>query len=128
MGALGLLPPSLFWLAAVALLISAAMQAMTNGPIMAILQAKVAPDMQGRVFSLITALATAITPLGLLIAGPFTDAFGPRVWYVGTGILGLLIGLAGFFMPALMHIEDHIAQPAQAVALPSQAPVVPGES
>src|SRR5262249_39263206 len=107
---------------------TSAMQAWTNGPIMAVLQANVAPDMQGRVFSLITALATAITPLGLLIAGPFTDAFGPRVWYVGAGVLGLAIGVTGFFMPALMPIEDR----ARGVAVPAvpTAPPAPlsGES
>ena len=78
---------------------------MTNGPIMAMLQATVAPDMQGRVFSLTTALTTAMVPLGLLVAGPVADAFGVQSWYLLAGGVGVLMGAAGFFLPALVHLE-----------------------
>jgi len=58
------------------------MQPITNGPIMAIMQATVAPEMQGRVFSLIQAGATAMTPIGLLIGGPVADRFGVQSWFL----------------------------------------------
>jgi len=108
-GLLGLLQANLFWLAAGAMFIVAVMQSMANGPIMAVLQATVAPDMQGRVFSLVTALATAMVPLGLLVAGPLADALGVQSWYAIACLGGLVIGVAGCFMPALVHLEDQAA-------------------
>jgi len=129
-GLLGVLPANLFWLAAGCMFVGATMQVMTNGPIMAVMQATVAPDMQGRVFSLITALATGISPLGLLVAGPLADVFGPRAWYVVAGVVGSLMGVAGFFIPALVHLEDQPAQSPAAVRAqpPAPAPAVPGET
>jgi len=124
-GLLGLLPANLFWLAAGAMFMVAVMQVMANGPIMAVLQATVAPDMQGRVFSLVTALATAMVPLGLLLAGPLADAFGVQSWYGIACLGGLAIGVAGCFMPALVHLEDQAAArsvPAAAVGAPALAP------
>ncbi len=129
-GSMGLLPAGLFWVTVVAMFVGAAMQVMTNGPIMAVMQAKVAPDMQGRVFSLVTALATAIAPIGLLVAGPLADTFGVRSWFVVAGLVGAGLGVAGFFIPALVHLEDQRAAggapPAMAPTLASEA-AVPGE-
>ena len=124
-GLLGLLPANLFWLAAGAMFITSVMQVLTNGPIMAVLQATVAPDMQGRVFSLVTALATAMVPLGLLVAGPTADALGVQSWYIMACAVGLVMGVAGFFLPALIHLEDRAAAqpaPTAAVAAPAYAP------
>jgi DHA3 family macrolide efflux protein-like MFS transporter len=59
-----------------------------------------------------------MTPLGLMIAGPVSDMIGIRAWYWVAGILTLLMGLAGFFIPVVMNVEnDHEAanQPPQAV-------------
>ena len=124
-GLLGLLPANLFWLATGAMFIIAMMQVMANGPIMAVLQVTVAPDMQGRVFSLVTALANAMVPLGLLLAGPLADALGVQSWYVIAGVVGLIIGVVGCFLPALVHLEDQAAAqnaPTAVVAAPALAP------
>jgi DHA3 family macrolide efflux protein-like MFS transporter len=48
----------------------------------------------------------AMTPLGLLVAGPVSDAIGIRAWYWIAGIVTLLMGIAGFLIPAVMHVED----------------------
>ena len=129
-GSMGLIPASGFWVAVGVMFVGAAMQVMTNGPIMAILQATVAPDMQGRVFSLVTALATTIAPIGLLVAGPLADTFGVSSWFVVAGLVGVGLGVAGFFIPALVQVEDQPAArgapPAMAPALASE-PAVPGE-
>jgi hypothetical protein len=45
--------------------------------------------------------------LGLLIAGPFSDWLGIRVWFWMGGILCLLIALAAFFIPAIMNVEAY---------------------
>ena len=103
---IGLAPANLFWLAVVGGFGGGSMIAMVNGPVRAILQIAVAPDMQGRVMSLIVSLATAMTPLGLMLAGPLADQFGVRPWFIVAGIATVLVGLSGFFIPALLSVED----------------------
>jgi DHA3 family macrolide efflux protein-like MFS transporter len=78
-----------------------------NGPIGAMLQSIVRQDMQGRVTSLLNSGATAIAPLGLLIAGPFSDWLGIRVWFWAGGILCVLIAVAAFFVPVIMNVENY---------------------
>lgn len=69
------------------------------------MQAVVRPDMQGRVMSLVNSGATAISPLGLLIAGPFSDWLGIRIWFWAGGILCSLIAITTFFIPVIMNVE-----------------------
>jgi DHA3 family macrolide efflux protein-like MFS transporter len=86
-------------------------QVLANGPIHAIFQSAIAPDMQGRVFSLISAGATAMMPLSLLVAGPVADALGVRFWYIVGGSICILMTLAALFIPAIMNIEQNNQQP-----------------
>ncbi|GJM40798.1 MAG: MFS transporter [Ardenticatenaceae bacterium] len=105
-GLTGLAPANFFWLAVVGGFISGSMIAMVNGPVRAILQIAVEPDMQGRVMSLIGSLAMAMTPIGLLLAGPLADRFGERPLFIIAGFATVLAGIAGFFIPALLTVED----------------------
>ena len=82
------------------------MNPITNGPLMAILQAAVAPEMQGRVFSILETLASGASPLGLAIAGPVADLFGIQLWFILGGMSLLLMGAVGFFIPSLVRIEE----------------------
>ncbi|MBI3159616.1 MAG: MFS transporter [Chloroflexi bacterium] len=69
---------------------------MVNSSLRAILQTKVPPDLQGRVFSLIFMLARASVPVGNLIAGPLADRlFEPRMAAGGEWAAGWLGRLAG---------------------------------
>ena len=108
----GFAPANLFILAIVGNIILGLMIPMANGPIGALLQSIVRPDMQGRVMSLLNSGATAIAPLGLLIAGPFSDWLGIRVWFWAGGILCVLIALTAFFRPIIMNVENY-KEPAQ---------------
>lgn len=99
-------PAHLFILAMISMGISSAMTPITNGPLGAIMQAKVRPDMQGRVMSLVGSAATAMAPLGLLIAGPVSDFIGIRSWYFIAGLVTIFMGFLGFSLPAVMYIED----------------------
>ena len=101
-----LAPADLFVLALVGMAFSGVSHPITNGPFQAIIQSRVAPEMQGRVFTLVASLATAAVPLSMLVAGPAADAFGPRVLYAFGGAGCLLMGVAGFFVPAMQHLED----------------------
>ncbi len=80
--------------------------AMTDGPILAVLQDVIAPEMQGRVFTLFGSLVKAMTPIGLIIAGPVADIFGVQTWFIMGGIVTGLLGLVGFFMPAVINIGE----------------------
>jgi MFS family permease len=96
-----------FWIMLVSMFLIGFMMPMVNGPIHALFQSVVEPDMQGRVLSLVSSVAQAMMPLSLLIAGPVTDATSYQTWFWVAGIFNLLIGLGGFFVPALMNIEDN---------------------
>jgi MFS family permease len=103
---------------------------MINGSNQAIWQAKVAPDVQGRVFGARRVFAQIIGPLGMVLAGPLADyVFEPAMmpdgawadtfgWLVGTGpgagmgliivitgVLGIAVGLIGYAIPAIYHAE-----------------------
>ncbi|MBP6015375.1 MAG: MFS transporter [Candidatus Promineofilum sp.] len=101
----GLAPASFFPLAVAGMILAGAMGSLCNGPIMAIFQANVASDMQGRVFTLVGSATAAMMPLGLIVAGPLADIIGVRAWFLGGGLATVLVGLGGFFIPAVMNIE-----------------------
>lgn len=103
----GLIPADMFYLLLAAQFVIGFMQVFANGPLMAIMQSTVVPDMQGRVFSLLGAGATAMMPLSLLIAGPVSDALGIRFWYVFGGTVCILMTVIAFFVPAIMDIENN---------------------
>lgn len=103
---IGLVPANAYSTAVVAMTFLGAMMSMTNGPVRAIFQVVVPPDMQGRVFTLLGSAAGAMSPLGLIIAGPVADALGVRSWYIAGGSLTILMSVISFMIPAVLHIED----------------------
>jgi DHA3 family macrolide efflux protein-like MFS transporter len=115
-------PANGFLLALAGMLIVGVMNSMANGPLGALLQSIVRKDMQGRVMSLVNSAASAMTPVGLLIAGPVSDLIGIRSWYWIAGIVSLLMGLAAFFIPAVMNVENN--HKPETLTTPSIAPAV----
>ncbi len=113
-----------------------------NGSNQAIWQAKVPPDLQGRVFSIRRLIAWFVTPLAMLVAGPLADkVFEPAMrypqsflassigWAIGTGpgrgmallfIIGgglaALVGISGYTFRLLREVDtllpDHDTLPA----------------
>jgi len=110
--------------------------AFTDAPFWSILQAKVAPDLQGRVFAAYLQLIMLMSPLASLVAGPLADrVFEPArrqpVWqsvgwlvgeragagmgmmFVVAGALILALSLAVYAIPAVRRLEadlpDHAA-------------------
>jgi MFS family permease len=101
-----------------------------NGSNQAIWQAKVPPDIQGKVFSARRMIAWIANPIAMLVAGPLADkvltpammpeggladTFG---WLVGTGpgagmgllmvltgLIGVMVGLGGYFFSAIRNAE-----------------------
>ena len=102
-----------------------------NGSNQALWQAKVAPDVQGRVFTTRRLIAWLVSPISRLLAGPLADqvlepamAEGGSLapvfsWLVGTGtgagiallfvftgLLAALTGLSGYLFPVVRNAED----------------------
>jgi DHA3 family macrolide efflux protein-like MFS transporter len=113
---MGLLPPSAFVIAVVVGLYLGIVNPIVNGPLLAAVQAAVAPEMQGRVFTLIGTMAAAMSPIGLIIAGPIADKLGVQTWFIIGGIVTGLMGIASLFIPAIMHFEDGRSSDKPAVA------------
>lgn len=118
-----------YWMAGMAL--AFIVGPLINGSNQSIWQAKVAPDLQGRVFSARRLIAWFTNPISPIIAGTLADyVFEPAMrrggtlpsmfgWLVGTGpgtgmallliITSLLcgvVGLVGYFIPAIRNAED----------------------
>ena len=110
-----------------------------NAPFSSILQAKVPPDLQGRVFAAIGQAAMLMTPLAGLIAGPLADrifeparrlpAWRSVGWLVGAGPgagMGLMFVVAGvlllagssaaYAIPAVRRLEADLPDHAEGVA------------
>lgn len=79
-----------------------------NGPIMAVLQATVEKSMQGRVFSLVGSIGSAMMPFGLAMAGPLSDSIGIGQLYYICGIAIVITVIVFFFVPALMNLEEQM--------------------
>jgi DHA3 family macrolide efflux protein-like MFS transporter len=103
---IGFLPPSAFIWAVIAFSFVGFVLPIANGSLGGLLQATVAPDMQGRVFTLTSSLASGMSPIGLAIAGPVSDALGKQTWFIVGGVTCILMAVVGVLMPAVMNIED----------------------
>ncbi|MFZ5916296.1 MAG: MFS transporter [Chloroflexota bacterium] len=115
---IGLAPANGLGLALAALFVAGFTSPLIDGPFFAILQARVAPEMQGRVFTVVVSFAQAMQPLSLAVAGPVSDAIGVRSWYVLGGAVFALIGAAAFFVPAVVNIEQN-GQTTKTEAVPA---------
>lgn len=102
----GLAPASAFWMGLAGMAVAGLMQPVLNGPVFAILQASVAPDMQGRVISLVISVIGVMTPLSLAVAGPLTDLLGIQAWYIASGSACVVLAIWAFSYKPVMQIEN----------------------
>ncbi len=106
LGMLGLVPAHAFPLAMGMAFLVGFTNPLVNGASMAVLQAVIPPDKQGRVFALFMSITGITTPLGLMIAGPVGDSIGVPPWFVIAGIVGAVMGAGALFVPAIVQIEE----------------------
>jgi DHA3 family macrolide efflux protein-like MFS transporter len=99
-------PPTALWMAVIGSLLVGIMTPVTMGPFYAMIQTIVEPDMQARVFSLLSSAGTAMVPVGLLVAGPVADRFSIQVWFLFGGLLCIVMAVGGLFIPAVKQIES----------------------
>ncbi len=100
----GILPPDMryFWAFAVVCAFMGASGNLYNIPYMAYMQQNVPPEEMGRVFSLIMSLSSLAMPLGLLIAGPVSEAKGVAFWFLVSGIFMMAVTLLSMVLTAGM--------------------------
>ncbi len=106
---IGFVPANGLLVAIVLFFLISATLPIVNGSFLAMLQAVVPPDKQGRVFALVIALSAAASPLGLLVAGPVADAIRVQGWFIVAGVVCGVTALLMFFVRPVMHLEDKIA-------------------
>jgi len=90
----GLLPPAAFWGFVVCCFFMGGSVTFFNVPLVAYIQESVAPEMMGKVLSMLTAAMNLATPFGLLVAGPVSEALGVDRWFLWSGLLMCLAGAA----------------------------------
>jgi len=116
-----LAPAQVLGLAMAGMLMVGFFMPIVNGPIFAIVQARVEPAMQGRVFSLIASIAGAAVPLSMIIAGPLAEILGVRLWFLVASLGCLLLGVGGLFIRPIMNLE-YEERPTVAEMKPSAVP------
>jgi DHA3 family macrolide efflux protein-like MFS transporter len=99
----GILPAdlSVFWVFVLLCGLMGAGGNLYNIPYIAYLQQTVSPEAQGRVFSLISSLMSLAMPIGLLLAGPFAEAYGVNKLFVlcGAAIMFIMTVSAAIILP-----------------------------
>lgn len=108
----GLVSSEMFWVGMIANSLVGLLLPIINGSYGATLQAVIVPEMQGRVFAFIMSAAMLVSPIALIIAGPFADRFGIQLWFLIAGISCAVMGLFGFFIPDVMGIENKAKEEA----------------
>jgi MFS transporter, DHA3 family, macrolide efflux protein len=118
-----------------------------NSLAITILQSKVEPNIQGRIFAIIQTIAASMLPLAYLLAGPLADqvfaplliAGGPLADSVGqiigagpgrgigllfivAGMLLMLMAAAGTMYPRIRRVEDELPDVAANMARAAAAP------
>ena len=104
-----------------------------NGSSQAIWQSKVAPDVQGRVFSIRRMIASSMTPLAYIVAGPLADRVfkpllleggaladsvgqligvgpgrGTGLMFIVVGAVSILVAGVGYLNPHVRNVEDEL--------------------
>jgi len=102
---MGLLPSSAYPLALGLMFGLGVANPITNGPLFALVQSRVAPEIQGRVFTVIHSLAAAMTPVGMLIAGPVAEWLGLQTWYIIGGAGCVLMSIIALSWPLTANLE-----------------------
>jgi DHA3 family macrolide efflux protein-like MFS transporter len=101
----GFIPGPMLLLAIAAFFLFSATNSMANDTFFAAMQGAIPHEMQGRVFTLLMSFSALMAPVGLAIAGPVADIIGTMTWFIIGGTVLTLMGVLGFFIPAIMNLE-----------------------
>lgn len=102
----GLTPANGILIATVAFFFEGVANTVMNGSAFALMQAIIPTDMQGRVFSMLASVTSALSPLGLLLVAPIVDIFGPRIWFVVAGLSAVIMATIALFIPVVVNLDQ----------------------
>lgn len=109
-------PSGALFMAIIGAYIAGGMISMIMGPFFAIIQSNVEPEMQARVFALMSSVGTAMVPLGLMIAGPISDHFSIQSWFLMGGLICILMAIVAMSIPAVVNLENRNEEPNKTAA------------
>ena len=72
-----------------------------SGPQVALLQERIEPEYLGRVFGLYGTIMAWALPVGLVAPTLLADSFGAPTWFVGAGVLMLLLAAGMWAIPSI---------------------------
>jgi len=98
-------PTGLFWFMAIGGLIMAFCVPVANVSIQTIIQTVVPMKMQGRVNSVTMALASAATPVGMILSGVIVEFTRTANLFLGCTGLGVLVLTLSWFFTDIRHVE-----------------------
>ena len=99
-----LTPTGLFWFMALSALALTLCLPIANVLIQTIVQTVAPLEMQGRVGSVISAIASAATPIGMIIAGPIAAFSGTANLFLGCATLGIALITISWFFTDVKHV------------------------
>lgn len=102
----GLLPQNGFWGFAVLCVFMGCSVPFYNGPVIAIMQERIAPEYLGRVFGLYGSIASIAMPIGLVLSGVFADRVGIHNWFALTGGLCVILAAVTYIIPSIRKIDE----------------------
>lgn len=104
-------PPDMFWLAWSGMLTVGIAGGFNNGAFRALMQARIEPAMQGRVFSVLGSASQTTTMLGLILAGPVVEWVGSvQFWFLAEAIVTAVLVMIAFLTPAVLQLENEKLQ------------------
>jgi len=103
--AFGLVPADRYSWSLIVLGTVGLMSSLANGSIGPLFQVKVPPEMQGRVFTLLSSLAVAMMPIGLFFAAPIADHLGMKAVYILGGTACILISVFGMLDKRIITLD-----------------------
>jgi DHA3 family macrolide efflux protein-like MFS transporter len=103
-----LIPPSAYNSAIILSVLVGLMGSLANGSLGPLLQTKVPPEMQGRIFTILSSMVLGMMPIGLFLSAPIADHFGVQTAYLFGGILGVSMAIFGLMNKRLVTIDDQL--------------------
>lgn len=101
--ALGL--SSIFWIYLIIMFMEGIGMPFFNTPATVLLQEKVDPDMQGRVFGMVQIVGSIALPAGMLVFGPLADIVSIEQLLIITGVLMAISGVSIFYNKGLKSVS-----------------------
>jgi MFS transporter, DHA3 family, macrolide efflux protein len=102
----GFTPAGLPVLAIGLLFLNGVFNTIMNATFFAILQSKVPPQVQARIFTIITSLAKALVPLTIALAAFLVDKVGVMFFFKLAGFLGIIAGIVTYLYPPSRNFES----------------------